>query len=234
MKWLLILLLPAAVIAQETLTPLFQFDPVNLVRELLGTNDSFTATAEISGFSTNAADDFVLNAEYAMLHGQLRTVVDLAKIRGLNACDVAQGRLQESGTDLAISIRLPKLRRAYTVYPRIQSYVETVLTWREDLKEIDEITKTKVRDETFDGHPVTQYRVHVVSKMGNASDVRVWLATDLDNFPIQIRYETTATTFNIHFQNVNRTPPDPDLFQPPADYDRYPSIRELSRTVRGR
>ena len=117
---------------------------------------------------------------------------------------------------------------------RAQSYVETPLTWREELKEIAEVTKTKIRDEQLDGHPCVFYRVLVENKLGDQNEVAVWEATDLGNFPLRLRFETPGTAFTIHFRNVCRDEPDVELFQPPAEYSRYTSLRELSKTLRGR
>ncbi|MCG3150482.1 MAG: hypothetical protein PCFJNLEI_03968 [Verrucomicrobiae bacterium] len=207
-------------------------DPLNLLGTLLGPGVGFTATAEISGFSTNANNDFVVDVDYTFLAGQLRTIVDLTQLRGLKACDYLESR--DPDFDSAITIKLPELKRAYVVYPRLRAYVETVLTWREHTKEVLEITKTKLRDTIVGDQPCTEYRVHVINKLGDEYDVRVWEATELDNFPVQLQFETEATVFTIRFRNLQRTPPDIELFQPPAGFDRYTSLPELTRALKGR
>ena len=131
----------------------------------------------------------------------------LAQIRGLNACDIAQGRLKDSGTDFAISIKLPGIRRAYTIYPRAGAYIETSLTWREELKEIAEITKTKLRDDTLDGHPCVQYRVHVINKLGDADfNVRIAASEQLKKMgrPALPDLERAAQPRRFHADNAAR------------------------------
>jgi hypothetical protein len=72
-----------------------------------------------------------MDTSYALLHNQLRTETDLAKLRSRNGCDIAQGRLQEMGMDDTIMIVLPDLKMSYVVYPRAHAYIEAPLTWRE-------------------------------------------------------------------------------------------------------
>src|SRR5206468_12037416 len=113
--------------AQAVRFGVFPVDPVELLKHLLGPTAAFTASAELSGEGPRDADNFHTDTSYAMLGDELRTETDLAKLRGANACDVAQGRLQEMGMDHTIMIILPGLKLSYAIYPRSRAYIEAPL-----------------------------------------------------------------------------------------------------------
>jgi hypothetical protein len=218
--------------AQSANPMVFPADPIALLYGLLGTNCAFSASAEVSGEGPTDPDNFHMDVSYAMLRDFMRTGTDLAKLRSRNACDIAQGRLQEMGMDDTILIKLPDLKTSYVVYPRAHAYIEMPLDWRERLKTIVDLQKAPIGTGTVDGHPCRTYRVHVTNALGDENDVVVWEATDLSNFPVQLRFEIAPSTFNILFHDVRLEAPDIGLFQPPADFDRYGSLRELVRARR--
>jgi hypothetical protein len=227
---LLTVAIPA--LAQSASPLVFPVDPIELLLNLLGPSAAFTATAQVSGEGPKDPDNFHMDVTYTMLGDDLRTGTDLAKLRSRNACDIAQGRLQEMGMDETVMIRLPELKTSFVVYPRARAYVEMPLTWRERLKAIVEVQRKRIGEAVLDGHPCIKYRLQVTNATGAENDVVIWEATDLKNFPIQMRFEIPPSTFNILFQNVKLDPPDVNLFYPPLDYDRYATLRELVRARR--
>jgi hypothetical protein len=218
--------------AQPSGPLVFPVDPIQLLLNLMGTNAAFTATAQVSGEGPKDPDNFYMDVTYCMLGEQLRTVTDLAKLRSRNACDIAQGRLQEMGMDETIMIVLPSLKASFVVYPRARASIEMPRTWREDLKKIVEIQKKRIGEATVNGHPCVAYELHVTNAVGDENDVMIWEATDLKNFPIQMRFDMSPLVFKINFLTVNLEPPDLDLFHPPLDYYRYGSLPELIRARR--
>src|SRR5436309_11814816 len=129
---LLVVSLPVTVWAQAT-PPV---DSLTLLKKLLGPDAAFTASAVLTGVSSNDEDSFVMEVDYVVLRRLLRTETDLTKLRGANACDNAQDRLHEVGMDQVVTIIDPELKRSYTVYPRAQAYVDSLIDWRERLKEL--------------------------------------------------------------------------------------------------
>ncbi len=228
----LALLFSGAVRAQESGASVFPVDPIALLKHLLGPNAVFTATGQVSGEGPNDTDNFHMDTSYALLHDQLRTETDLGKLRSRNACDIAQGRLQEMGMDDTVMIILPELKMSYVVYPRAHAYIETPLTWRERLKEIFDVRKTDIGPDTVDGHPCLKSRLLVTNATGDETEVLVWAAIDLNRFPIQLHIDIGRASFNLLFQNVRLDQPDIALFEPPVEYDRYASLHELIRARR--
>jgi hypothetical protein len=218
--------------AQSASPLVFPVDPIALLVQLLGSNATFSAAAQVSGEGPADTDNFFMDVTYALLGDELRTETDLARLRSRNACDIAQGRLQEMGLDDTILIRLPDLKTSFVVYPRARAYVEMPLDWRERLKVITDLQRTRIGEAVADGHPCIQYRLHITNAVGDENEVLVWEATDLQNFPVQVRFEIGKSTFNILFQNVKLDPPSIDLFHPPIDFDRYETLRQLIRARR--
>jgi len=230
---ILLLALPVVAHAQAVRFGVFPVDPVELLKHLLGPDAGFTAMAELSGEGPSDDDNFHVDSAYAMRGDELRTETDLAKLRGLKACDVAQGKLQDMGLDDTVMIRLPGLKLSYIIYPRSQAYIESPLTWRERLKEITDMQRERLGSGTIDGHPCTRYRLHITNSTGDENDVLLWEAADLKNFPVQLVFEIAGDTFRIQFHDVKLETPDLELFQPPAEYDRYTSLGELVRVRHG-
>jgi hypothetical protein len=220
--------------AQSAAPMVFPIDPIQLLLNLLGTNAAFTATAQVSGEGPKDQDNFYMDVTYTMLGDALRTVTDLAKLRSRNACSIAQGHLQEMGLDETVMIRLPGLKSSFVVYPRARAYVEMPLTWHEDLKQITDLQKKSLGTTTLEGHQCELYQIHVTNAVGEENDVMVWEATDLNNFPLKIRFDIAPSVYIILFQNVQLSTPDVSLFYPPLDYDRYASLAELLRARRNR
>jgi hypothetical protein len=223
------LALPVATWAQDT-PPV---DSLALLKQLLGPAAAFTASAVLTGVSSNDEDSFVMEVDYVVLQRRLRTETDLTKLRGAHACDNAQDRLREVGMDQIITIIDPELKRSYTVYPRAQAYVDSPIDWRERLKELSDIQKTELGRETVAGHPCIKSRVLATDQMGNESEVLVWEASDLNRFPIQLRFEVPQGAFTMLFHDVRLTPPDIAMFQPPAEFYRYTDLAQLARAIRG-
>ena len=77
-------------------------------------------------------------------------------------------------------------------------------------------------------------RVVAVDQMGDESELLVWEATDLNRFPIQMRFDVVQGTFILLFRDVKLTPPDITLFQPPDEFCRYTDLSKLARDYIGR
>lgn len=223
------LLWPARLPAQQTVGDFFPVDPTLLIRALQGSNVSFHATVDISGRGPRAEDNFDVQLQYALLEGRLRTELNLSRLQGLSACEIAQGRLAQLGLDEVIFISLPDLELSYYVYPRLHAYYEVPHTWRDRVKAIVDIESTPLGPVSLEGERCEKHRLRVVNHLGEATDILAWYATDAGHFPVQLQFLLGPQSFTMRFRGLDRRPPPGDWFQPPADYDRYPSLRDLSR-----
>jgi hypothetical protein len=79
---------------------------------------------------------------------------------------------------------------------------------------------------------IGKYKFTRTSPSGHLAEVIQWEATDLHGFAIKTEVrngkDSVTTTY---YKNINTNKPDPGLFVPPADYKRYGSENELSKTV---
>jgi outer membrane lipoprotein-sorting protein len=84
-----------------------------------------------------------------------------------------------------------------------------------------DITLAATNDpETIDGHPCKVKTLNLKPKEGGAGfEMKVWQADDLKGFPIRIDWHNLSTqhTSTYTFTDVNLQPPDPKLFNRPAD-----------------
>jgi hypothetical protein len=91
------------------------------------------------------------------------------------------------------------------------------------MDEAGSIVSTKtIGKETVSGHPTTVEEVVVKDSKGQTHTLKVWSATDLDGFPMQVqsRDPKTGTEVTFTYSNVKLGAPDRSLFQVPADYQK--------------
>jgi hypothetical protein len=229
---LFLLALPILTGAQQTAHDYFPVDPTLLIRALQGSNVAFSATAEISGRGPAAADNFDVQLQFALREGWLRTDLNLAQLQGLHACEIAQGKLARQGFDEVVFVSLPDLEINYFIYPKLKAYYEMPHTWRDRVKAILEIEQTPLGPARLGDDDCEKYRLRVVNHLGQGTEVLAWFATAAGNFPVQLQFHLGVREFTIRFRDLRREPPALDLFQPPADYDPYRNLRELTQARR--
>jgi hypothetical protein len=74
-------------------------------------------------------------------------------------------------------------------------------------------------EETIDGHKCRLENITFTQRNGPiAIKMKLWKAEDLDGYPVQIEVEPTGRAkFTLNYTNVSMQPPDPKLFQLPAN-----------------
>lgn len=76
-------------------------------------------------------------------------------------------------------------------------------------------SKTFIRNDKFDGHPVKVYK----AVMNDKKQVIVWEANDINNFPIKIEMPDENAVTEYH--NVSTKPVDKSKFAVPAGYKEF-------------
>jgi hypothetical protein len=89
------------------------------------------------------------------------------------------------------------------------------------------ITKEKLGRETFEGHPCEKNKVTLTDDKGVKHLATVWNATDLKDFPVQIRITEQDSTLLMKFRDVKLAKPDPSRFNAPSGLAKYKSDEAL-------
>lgn len=77
------------------------------------------------------------------------------------------------------------------------------------------VSKTFIRNDKFDGHPVKIYK----AVTDENKEAIIWEATDLNNFPVKIEMPEEKAVMEYH--NVSTKPVDKSKFEVPAGYKAF-------------
>ncbi|HEY6146227.1 MAG TPA: DUF4412 domain-containing protein [Thermoanaerobaculia bacterium] len=88
----------------------------------------------------------------------------------------------------------------------------------------------KTGSEKIDGHPCDIYELTTQGKSGQDRKETVWLATDLQNFPLKVITESNGTRVTSRNSDVELKPSIPDaMMKPPADV----AFQDMSEMMKG-
>jgi hypothetical protein len=200
----------------------------NLVK-FLGKNLAFSANAHVTITSSTGKEVQEMEFRYTMLDGKVRTDMDMSKMHNGDLPPRAMERMKQMGMDRSTHIFLPSKNVSYMMYPSMKAYCELTPEEKPEQKEgkPPKFEETELGKDTIDGHPCMKSKVVVTDEDGGKSEVLVWRATDLNNFPIQTQMLEDERTITTRFTDINRSKPSASLFEPPADFKRYANMQEL-------
>jgi ankyrin repeat protein len=164
---------------------------------------------------------------FALLDGKTRQEMDMSQFK---AQMIPPAAMKQMGIDQQIIILRPDLKLSYGIYPRLKSYVKTLLS-KDDHAAVDKEPKmetTELDKEDVDGHPCVKNKV-VVTTGGKKYETFVWFATDLKNFPLRIQTtEEDSSTIEVYtYKQIRFIKPDAKLFEPPAGFAEYTNFEEM-------
>jgi hypothetical protein len=192
---------------------------------LLGGIKSFTAKAELQVLDSSEREVANQSMEVCLLDKKMRITTDLSENKDTPPA-IAAG-LKKWGLARVVSIIRPDKRLVYVVYPDQKALMSSA--WQEAAATIEK--KTAMGKEVLDGHPCVKNQVLVTDGKGGSVEATVWAATDLKDFPIQIRTKDKESSSCVRFKQVQLSRPDAKLFEPPAGYATYKSEEELREGV---
>jgi ankyrin repeat protein len=165
---------------------------------------------------------------FALLDGKTRQEIDMSQFK---AQMIPPAAMKQMGIDQQIIILRPDLKLSYSIYPRLKSYVKTLLS-KDDNAVVDNEPKmetTELGKEDVEGHPCVKNKVVVTTGGGKKYDTFVWFATDLKNFPLRIQTteENSSTIDTYTYKQIQFIPPDAKLFEPPAGFTEYTNFEEM-------
>jgi hypothetical protein len=191
--------------------------------DVLGGFASFSGRASIQ-ISNGPGKDFTsLSCSVAVLSGSMRLELDSFGL-GLNLAPAEAAQLRSMHS---VSILRPDKNRMYLVFPDFRSFVEIGYSKSSGTESAPppRILKTVVGKEPVGDQPCDKSQWNITESDGEHYDITVWAATNLNNFPVQVRIGPPAAV--VHFQDVHWEAPNSSLFEPPAGYTKYEGIQEL-------
>jgi hypothetical protein len=191
--------------------------------DVLASGPAFYGRGQIQLTNGPDKEPTVMSCNVAVLSGCMRLEVDTF-LTGSNMPPDQAANLKNMHS---ISILRPDKNRMYLVFPDYKSYVELAYakTTGTDPVAPPKIKKTLVGKETIGEQPCSKGQWNITEDNGEQYDITVWMATNLNNFPIKIKVGPPAVL--VQFQDWHMEPPDSALFVPPADYTKYEGIQSI-------
>lgn len=173
-----------------------------------------TVLSVIILFSAAALADFSADTVTTSPHGTVKGKIYSTSQDGYNSKKTRTETSAEGHTSIMIIDQDKKV--LYMLMPEQKMYMKQTYNpngAKEQKATVDKpISKTFVRNDKFDGHPVKVYN----AKTDEGGDIVIWEATDINNFPVKIEMPSEKATMEYH--NVSTKPVNKSLFEVPSDY----------------
>jgi hypothetical protein len=195
-----------------------------------GENSAFSATMEMQ------ADDMpkgmTLSGKMACDNGKSRFEINLLEGGAVPAKDAAQ--MKAMGMDKMVMIGRPDKKVSYLVYPGMQGYVETPIKADAAKPAADyKVETTELGKETVEGRACVKNKVVVTDDQGQKTELTLWNAKDLKNFPVKLETTQDGHKMTMLFKDVKVGKPDAALFDPPADLKKYDDFMTMMMSRMG-
>jgi len=193
------------------------------VLDVLSSGPPFYGRAQIQ--LTNGPDKgpTLIICDVAVLSGNMRLEVD-SFLTGSNMPPDEAANLKNMHS---ITILRPDINRMYMVFPDYKSYVEVAYAKNSgtNASPPPKISKIPMGRQPVGDQPCFKSQWDIMESNGEKYDATVWTATNLNNFPIQIKTGSPGAV--LQFQDWHMEAPDGSLFVPPADYIKYEGIPSI-------
>jgi hypothetical protein len=173
--------------------------------------------------------------------GKSRLDVKISDVKGNPLTAAIADQAKAMGIDRTVTISRPDIKIVYGIYPGLSAYDATPMQDPDDAKPASafRIKRTKLGEESVDGHPCVKYKAVVTDDQGKSQEFTTWNATDLNKFPVKIEMvhqggsgaRSFTNVVTMVFRNVKTTKPEAALFEPPAGYKKYNNDDELMQEL---
>lgn len=188
---------------------------------VFGSHAAFSATAHLSEKHQETTTPRTKRMGYHVLGNKFRLEQDVATFSDYSEATIAERRAK--GTDHMVWIHDFGARTAAFLLPSLHGWVDLA---RPEPGTASGVQKTKVGEETVDGHRCTRYRIALTGPEGT-HEIFTWEATDMGAFPVQVRIAHGEVEYVLRFTDVRRKAPAATLFTVPANYRRYDRMTDL-------
>lgn len=86
------------------------------------------------------------------------------------------------------------------------------------------VERTPAGTDTVDGHTCKVENVTVTSQSGTPTKMKVWLAEDLQEFPVKVEIQSSRGPVTVHYKDISFDAPAASLFAHPDDCREMPSM----------
>jgi len=198
--------------------------------KLFGEIKAFSAKSDLRMLDKSGQETMSLaGMSFALLDEKVRAEVDLSQMKGPQMPPAAVASLKQMGMDRLISIVVPEKKAVTVIYPGLQALVEMPMPESDTAAAMKDakLETTRLGEETIDGQPCVKNKVVITDAKGQKHDVLVWNATNLKDFPVQVRIAEGENTIEMRFRQVKFEKPEAGQFEPPAGYTKYADFQQF-------
>jgi hypothetical protein len=200
--------------------------PADVFRELatlFGPDAAFSARIDVVRES-GTRPTLRQHLTYHLAPGRLRVDEDINETTGMPGDGKRQ---KEHGIDVQIRVvDLNPSSMTYLIFPRLEAYA----AYADPSPASIEVERSVVGEETLDGVACLKVRIGLVVG-GEPSEYTVWVRKDDPRIPVKL-YEHVHEEVTATFRDVRLGPPAAPLFEVPADYARFDSVRKVMEAGR--
>lgn len=207
--------------------PASTIDPV--LAKLMADIKGFTATADITVVEATREVQTMIQCQYSYADNKFRADLDIGKMKSPDLPAEALPQLQMMGMAEFTTISNIEKGMIYFVYPGLKAYAEmpNPAAKKDPLGKDAKVQLTDLGQETVEGHACAKKKVAATA---DGSEVVIWLAKDLKDFPIKINVVDKKVAVTLVFKNVKLEVPPASLFAPPAGYTAYKNMQQMMQT----
>jgi hypothetical protein len=199
------------------------------IAKLFGDNSAFSATLETH--TTGGADggEMTVPGRIAFLEGKFRIEMDMTKVQSSKVTPKVVAQMKQLGMDKEIMVGRTDKSVSYRIFPGLQSYIEDTVQDPDVAKPASDfkVEFTELSKESVEGHDCVKNKAVVTDNGGKSHEFTVWNASDLRKFPVKIVRGERGKLVTMLFKDVQLASPDASQFDPPADYNKYDSMRSM-------
>lgn len=204
-------------------------DPSEYLARLFDKELAFTAVAQMTVANAAGKPLHVMEMEQAARDGNLRTQMDMARMKGADMPAEAVAQMKAMGMDVTVTLFQTEKRLGYMIYPGLKAYAPLPMAGHGTAapEKPPKIDRADLGPDTVDGHPCVKQRVTITTADGDKQELLVWAAKDLKDFPLKTEISANGQTITIQYKNIKLTAPPAEWFAEPKGFTRYGSVEAL-------
>jgi len=198
--------------------------------KLFGEIKTFSAKADLRMLDQSGQETMTLGGmSFALLDEKVRVEVDLSQMKSAQMSPAAVASLKQMGMDRMVSLVIPDKKVVTLIYPGLQATVEMPLPDSETAAALKDAKPeiTKLGNETIDGQPCIKNKVMMTDAKGQKREVLVWNASNMKEFPLQVRFAEGDNMLEMRFKQVKLEKPEAKQFEPPTGYTKYADFQQF-------
>jgi len=191
-----------------------------------GPDVSFTAKGLLTEKTTTSPEPREMEVVYSVSGGKIRAEKDYATLRVAGKTPAYVAYQVKNGSDQMVTIADTDRGTIYTIYPRLEGYVEYTEPPKRRGAAPPKLERRHAGREEIEGRMCERYEV-TTTEAGEESTMTIWETADPDRLPVRVRAVRHGLSTTLTFRDLKRSSLPPSVFAPPEKYTRYGS-RELA------